>query len=126
MYVDDDRFLDVDQLVEPLKTFYKELREGNKPVRQRTRELKEALEVPGMPEKEALNVAGKEVLETPPKEPLEIPEKEALELPVDQSLEVTTKGALEVPEREALMYLKRSLEIIASNMLCMSNLHVPI
>ncbi|KAF2459310.1 hypothetical protein BDY21DRAFT_337917 [Lineolata rhizophorae] len=48
-YVDDDGFLDVTQLVEPLKTFYEELKEGKKPVRQWTTELKEAL---GIPEEE--------------------------------------------------------------------------
>ena len=45
-YVDDDGFLDANQLPEPLKTFYKELREGKKPVRQWMIELKEALGVP--------------------------------------------------------------------------------
>jgi len=42
-YVDEDGFLETEQLSEPLATFYKELREGGKPVRQWTEELKEAL-----------------------------------------------------------------------------------
>lgn len=42
-YVDDDGLLDANQLPEPLKTFYEELRQGRKPVRQWTMELKEAL-----------------------------------------------------------------------------------
>ena len=42
-YVDDDGLLDANQLPEPLKTSYKELREGKKPIRQWTKELKEAL-----------------------------------------------------------------------------------
>ena len=45
-YVDGDGFLDVTQLAEPLKTIYEELTEGKKPVRQWTRELKEALGIP--------------------------------------------------------------------------------
>ena len=45
-YVDDDGFLDANQLPEPLKTFYKELREGKKPVRQWMTESKEALGIP--------------------------------------------------------------------------------
>lgn len=44
-YVDDDGFLDASQLPQSLKTFYKELGEGTKPVRQWTIELKEALGV---------------------------------------------------------------------------------
>ena len=42
-YIDDDELLDVSLLPEPLKTSYKELREGKKPVRQWRGELKEAL-----------------------------------------------------------------------------------
>ncbi len=42
-YVDDDGFLDINLLVEPLKTFYLDLREGKKPVRQWTDEFKAAL-----------------------------------------------------------------------------------
>lgn len=42
-YVDDDGLLDANLLPEPLKTSYKELRQGNKPVLQWTHELKEAL-----------------------------------------------------------------------------------
>ena len=42
-YVDDDGLLDANQLPEPLKTSYKELRQGRKPVRQWTKELKEVL-----------------------------------------------------------------------------------
>ena len=42
-YIDDDGLLDANQLPEPLKTFYMELRQGNKPVRQWMKELKEAL-----------------------------------------------------------------------------------
>ena len=42
-YVDDDGLLDANQLPEPLMTSYKELRQGRKPVRQWTTELKEAL-----------------------------------------------------------------------------------
>ncbi|KZL84933.1 thioredoxin reductase [Colletotrichum incanum] len=45
-YVDDDGLLDVSQLPEPLKTSYGELRQGDKPVRQWTRELKQALQLP--------------------------------------------------------------------------------
>lgn len=48
-YVDDDGFLDAKQLPEPLRTFYMELREGKKPVRQWTKELKRAL---GMPDED--------------------------------------------------------------------------
>ncbi len=43
LYVDDDGLLDANQLPEPLKTFYNELRQGKKPVRQWTKELKQAL-----------------------------------------------------------------------------------
>lgn len=42
-YVDDDGLLDANLLPDPLKTSYKELRQGRKPVRQRMMELKEAL-----------------------------------------------------------------------------------
>jgi hypothetical protein len=42
-YIDDDGFLDTSALPEPLKTSYNELREGKKPVRQWTKELKEGL-----------------------------------------------------------------------------------
>jgi len=42
-YVDDDCFLDVELLPEPLRTSYKELGEGKKPVLQWTDELKVAL-----------------------------------------------------------------------------------
>ena len=42
-YIDDDGFLDTSLLPEPLKTSYNELREGKKPVRQWTKELKEGL-----------------------------------------------------------------------------------
>ena len=45
-YVDDDGLLDASRLPEPLRTFYAELREGKKPVRQWKRELQEALGVP--------------------------------------------------------------------------------
>lgn len=44
-YVDDDGLLDANLLPEPLKQFYEELRHGSKPVRQWTREFKEALGV---------------------------------------------------------------------------------
>ncbi|KAB5586202.1 hypothetical protein GE09DRAFT_1049181 [Coniochaeta sp. 2T2.1] len=45
LHVDDDGLLDVDQLPEPLMTLYKELHDENmtKPLRQWTRELREAL-----------------------------------------------------------------------------------
>jgi hypothetical protein len=43
LYVDDDGLLDANQLPEPLKTFYNELRQGKRPVRQWTKELKQAL-----------------------------------------------------------------------------------
>ena len=49
-YVDDDGLLDANQLPEPLQTFYKELRQGRKPVRQWTKELKEALGILEDPE----------------------------------------------------------------------------
>ncbi|KIX02794.1 uncharacterized protein Z518_08736 [Rhinocladiella mackenziei CBS 650.93] len=42
-YIDDDGLLDANLLPEPLKTSYKELRQGRKPVRQWTKDLKEAL-----------------------------------------------------------------------------------
>ncbi len=45
LYVDEDGFLDVDLLPEPLRTLYKELQEGQKPVRQWTMDLKHALGV---------------------------------------------------------------------------------
>lgn len=41
LYVDEDGLLDVNQLPEPLRTFYNELKQGTKPVRQWTKELKE-------------------------------------------------------------------------------------
>ena len=44
-YIDDDGLLDASLLPGPLKTSYKELRQGKKPVRQWTKELKEALGV---------------------------------------------------------------------------------
>lgn len=44
-YVDDDGFLDVSELPETFRTFYGELREGRKPVRLWTVELKRALQV---------------------------------------------------------------------------------
>jgi len=44
-YVDDDGFLDVSELPEPFRTFYGELREGRKPVRPWTVELKRALQI---------------------------------------------------------------------------------
>ncbi len=46
LYVDDDGFLNSNHLTQPLRKFYKELREGNKPVRQWGRELRKALGVP--------------------------------------------------------------------------------
>jgi len=42
-YIDDDGLLDANQLPEPLKTSYEELRQGVKPVRQWRKELREAL-----------------------------------------------------------------------------------
>ncbi|KAK8036181.1 hypothetical protein PG993_008795 [Apiospora rasikravindrae] len=45
-YVDDDGPLDASQLPEPIRTSYCELREGKKPGRQWTKELKQALQVP--------------------------------------------------------------------------------
>jgi hypothetical protein len=45
-YIDDDGLLDTSLLPEPLKTFYTELREGKKPVRQWSKELRGALGVP--------------------------------------------------------------------------------
>ena len=42
-YVDEDGFLETEQLSEPLLTFYKELRKGGKHLRQWTEELKEAV-----------------------------------------------------------------------------------
>ncbi|KAL9079253.1 MAG: hypothetical protein Q9157_001871 [Trypethelium eluteriae] len=44
-YVDDDGFLDTSQIPEPLRSSYQELKEGKKPVRQWSMELKEALEI---------------------------------------------------------------------------------
>lgn len=43
LYVDEDGLLNSDHLPQPLRKFYKELREGTKPVRQWTRELRKAL-----------------------------------------------------------------------------------
>ncbi|KAG7285772.1 hypothetical protein NEMBOFW57_008066 [Staphylotrichum longicolle] len=45
LYVDADGFLDANLLPEPLRTFYKELQEDKKPLRQWTLELKDALGV---------------------------------------------------------------------------------
>lgn len=45
-HIDDDGLLDANQVPEPLKTSYLELRQGRKPVRQWTKELKYALGVP--------------------------------------------------------------------------------
>ena len=42
-YVDDDGLLDADRLPQPLRDFYRELKEAKKPVRQWTDELKDAL-----------------------------------------------------------------------------------
>jgi len=42
-YVDDDGLLNADDLPEPLRAFYRELREGKKPLRQWSEELKNAL-----------------------------------------------------------------------------------
>lgn len=47
LYVDEDGFLDASLLPEPLRTSYRELNEGKKPVRQWMEELKEALGVVG-------------------------------------------------------------------------------
>lgn len=47
LYVDEDGFLDASLLPEPLRTSYRELNEGRKPVRQWMEELKEALGVGG-------------------------------------------------------------------------------
>ena len=44
-YIDDDGLLDASKLPDPLKTFCEELRQGSKPVRQWSFELKEALEI---------------------------------------------------------------------------------
>ncbi|KAF2278516.1 thioredoxin reductase [Westerdykella ornata] len=44
-YVEKEGFLDGDQLPEPLRTFYRELKEGEKPVRQWSEELSMALGV---------------------------------------------------------------------------------
>ncbi|KAJ6445426.1 NAD dependent epimerase/dehydratase [Purpureocillium lavendulum] len=49
LYVDEDGFLDVDLLPEPLRTFYKDLKEGDKSVRQWRWDLREALGVPQVP-----------------------------------------------------------------------------
>ncbi|TQN64885.1 hypothetical protein CSHISOI_10529 [Colletotrichum shisoi] len=45
-YIDDDGLLDASRLPEPLRTSYMDLRQGSKPVRQWTRELKQALRLP--------------------------------------------------------------------------------
>ncbi|KAJ9158501.1 Thioredoxin reductase [Coniochaeta hoffmannii] len=45
LYVDADGFLDADLLPEPLRTSYRELQEGKKPIRQWMLELKDALGV---------------------------------------------------------------------------------
>lgn len=45
LYVDEDGFLDASLLPEPLRTSYRELNEGRKPVRQWRMELKGALGV---------------------------------------------------------------------------------
>jgi hypothetical protein len=45
LYVDRDGFLEIEQLPEPLLALYRELRKGEKPVRQWTKELQEAVEV---------------------------------------------------------------------------------
>lgn len=46
MYVDEDGFLDVQQLSPTIKTFYEQLKQDEKPIREWTQELKVALEVP--------------------------------------------------------------------------------
>ena len=43
LYVDGDGFLETERLPEPLLTFYKELRKGEKPVLQWSEELTEAV-----------------------------------------------------------------------------------
>ncbi|WQF89777.1 hypothetical protein CDEST_14791 [Colletotrichum destructivum] len=45
-YIDDDGLLDASRLPEPLRTSYMDLRQGSKPVRKWTRELKQALQLP--------------------------------------------------------------------------------
>lgn len=45
LYVEDDGYLDANLLSEPIRTFYKELKEGKKPLRQWTKDLREALGV---------------------------------------------------------------------------------
>ncbi|GJD03695.1 hypothetical protein ColKHC_12520 [Colletotrichum higginsianum] len=45
-YIDDDGLLDASRLPEPLRTSYMDLRQGSKPVRQWTKELKQALQLP--------------------------------------------------------------------------------
>lgn len=45
-YVDEDGYLDIEKLVEPLRGHYLELREGKKPVRQWRTELRHSLGVP--------------------------------------------------------------------------------
>lgn len=46
LYIDEDGLLDAGRLPEPLRTFYRDLRHGNKPVRQWGLDLQEALGVP--------------------------------------------------------------------------------
>lgn len=43
LYVDEDGYLDVEKLPQPLKQYYTELKTGAKPVRQWTKELKFSL-----------------------------------------------------------------------------------
>jgi hypothetical protein len=50
LYVDEDGFLDADLLPEPLRTFYGELKQWKKPLRQWTLEFRAAL---GVPEEES-------------------------------------------------------------------------
>ncbi|KAL9107991.1 MAG: hypothetical protein Q9227_007206 [Pyrenula ochraceoflavens] len=45
-YVDDEGYLDTKKLPEPFATFYRELRVGEKPIPQWTKELKDALKEP--------------------------------------------------------------------------------
>jgi hypothetical protein len=44
-YVDEDGYLETEQLSEPILTFYKELRKGGKPLRQWTEELTDAVKM---------------------------------------------------------------------------------